>query len=287
MKKKVLGMLIVTMTGMLIACSSESAPKETVGGAPTENVGTSSGGDESDTTETQTKGDNNDLDDLSDEYLLSLPETSADQFLYEELADGTISIYSYLGEYGEDKIVVVPAQIDGKDVTDIHFNLFSNTIFKAVVTGKNIVKIPNEGFCGAEIHKVFINGKTAKIGDSAFMNAKIKEVSFSDSVEEIGLSSFANCKIEMIKIPSTIKSIEDTAFTFSTIKEVYFEGGAVTVCNLAFGSCSKLERVYVPDCEITFEEGAFSKSNNVTIITPAGSKAEEFAKANGINVENN
>ena len=90
----------------------------------------------------------------------------------------------------------------------------------------------------------------------------------------------------MIKIPSTIKSIEDTAFTFSTIKEVYFEGGAVTVCNLAFGSCSKLERVYVPDCEITFEEGAFNKSNNVTIITPAGSKAEEFAKASGIKVEN-
>ena len=283
MKKKIGLVLLGAIMVSLVACGKETSStsnqenKTSIDRPMTEN----------DTQDVSTEDKKDDKqEELTDAYLLSLPETPADQFLYEELDDGTISIYSYLGENGEDKIVVIPAQIDGKDVTDIHFNLFSNTIFKAVVTGKNIVKIPNEGFCGAEIQKVYINGKTAKIGDSAFMNAKVKEVSFSDSVEEIGLSCFANCKIEMIKIPSTIKSIEDTAFTFSTIKEVYFEGGAVTVCNLAFGSCSKLERVYVPDCEITFEEGAFSKSNNVTIITPAGSKAEEFAKANGIKVEN-
>ena len=283
MKKKIGLVLLGAIMVTLVACG-----KETSGTSNQENkTSIDMSMTENDTQGVSTEDKKDDKqEELTDEYLLSLPETPADQFLYEELADGTISIYSYIGEYGEDKIVVVPAQIDGKDVTDIHFNLFSNTIFKAVVTGKNIVEIPSNGFSGAKIQKVFINGKTVKIKEDAFINAQIEDVSFSDSVEELCIGCFTNCTLESIRIPATIKLIDDAVFSLSDLKEVYFEGGDVMVCDLAFGSCKNLEKVYVPDCGITFEEEVFYLTDNVTIVTPAGSKAEEYAKANGIKVEN-
>ena len=112
------------------------------------------------------------------------------------------------------------------------------------------------------------------------------EVSFGENVEEIGLKSFTNCKLKSIKIPSTIKLIDQAAFAMSDLEEVYFEGGNVKVCDLAFGKCKNLKKVYVPDCGITFEGGVFSYSDDVTIYTPSGSTAEEYANDKGIKVEN-
>lgn len=287
MKKKVLGMLIVTMTGMLIACSSESEPKETVGGAPAETVGTSLGSNESDTTEQQTKDNTNDLDSLSDEYLLSLPETSPDDFMYEENDEGGIRIEGYLGERTEDTIIVIPAQIDGKDVTEIRKEAFIRFYGKAIVTGKNVKTIGEGAFTSCNVKKILINGPVTQIVENTFIIADVEEVKLPDTLEEIGNGAFTSCQLKTIEIPSSVTLIAGGSFCLSKLEEVYIKGEEVNVESTAFGSMSALKKVYVTSGNVNFDEGAFYLTEDVTIVAPAGSKAEEFAKANGINIENN
>lgn len=281
MKKKIGIVILATMMATLVACGNDSK----TGSNETSTVAVNNETENNTQENTTDKKQEANADELSDEYLLSLPETSADQFRYEVLDDGNIAIKSYKGEVTEDTIVVIPAQIDGKNVTRIKGKVFFNTSVKAIVTGANVCTIDKEVFLSVKVQKLVINGPLSKIKEDTFMNSTIGEVSFSDKVEEIGVKSFANCHISSIRIPTTIKLIDDAAFGMSDLEEVYFEGGNATVRDLAFGSCSNLKKVYVPNCEIIFEDEAFYSSDNVVIVTPAGSSAEEYAKANGISFE--
>ena len=284
MKKKLAVMgLVSIMTMSMVACGKD---EKTSSNETTSAITTVGSGEESNAEEDTTEKKNDVTDELTDEYLLSLPETPADQFRYEEQDDGTIMIKGYKGEYTEDTIIVIPGQIDGKDVTRIKSNAFKNKLAKAIITGANVSEISGDAFLSVDVKKLVINGPVTKIYTDAFMNSKIGEVSFGEKVEEIGLKSFTNCKLKSIKIPSTIKLIDQAAFAMSDLEEVYFEGWNVKVCDLAFGKCKNLKKVYVPDCGITFEGGVFSYSDDVTIYTPSGSTAEEYANDKGIKVEN-
>jgi hypothetical protein len=282
-KKLLIGVLVGAASIVLIACGKEEGGNTSNGSVnvSSEKIETNT---QNDSTEKQT---DNKKEELTDEYLLSLAETEAELFRYEEQDDGTIMIKGYKGDYTEDTIIVIPRQIDGKDVTCIKSNAFKNKLAKAIVTGANVSEIGADAFLSVDVKKLVINGPVKKIYTDAFMNSKIGEVSFGEKVEEIGLKSFTNCNIKSIKIPSTIKLIDQAAFAMSDLEEVYFEGGNVKVCDLAFGKCKNLKKVYVPDCGITFDGEVFSSSDDVTIFTPSGSTADEYAKAKGIKVKNN
>ena len=71
------------------------------------------------------------------------------------------------------------------------------------------------------------------------------------------------------------------------LEEVIVNEGVVKIWSEAFGSCTNLRRVTLPASLTSIRKNAFDGSPNVTIITPAGSKAEKVAKEKGISVENN
>jgi len=93
-------------------------------------------------------------------------------FTYTVLEDGSIMIQEYKGK---DANVVIPAQIDGKDVSRIGNNAFS---------GNRTVK------------SVVIPGTVAEIGSNVFDGCPVlASVTIPDSVTEIGFEAFANCPL--------------------------------------------------------------------------------------------
>ena len=130
MKKKLAVMgLVSIMTMSMVACGKD---EKTSSNETTSAITTVGSGEESNAEEDTTEKKNDVTDELTDEYLLSLPETPADQFRYEEQDDGTIMIKGYKGEYTEDTIIVIPGQIDGKDVTRIKSNAYKNILRRSL-----------------------------------------------------------------------------------------------------------------------------------------------------------
>ena len=281
MKKKIGIVILATIMATLVACGNESK----TGSKETTTVATNNETENNIQENTTEEKQEANTDELSDEYLLSLAETSADQFRYEELDDGTIKIKGYTGEYGKDVIIVSPAEIEGKKVTEIRKEGFQRAQFKALVTGANVHSIGEGAFTSVVAEKLVINGPVTEIESNTFALAQIGTVSLPNSVETIKGNAFLSYDGKQIIIPDSVKLIEVAAFSMTKIEEVVFDGGAAEVQKAAFSQNSNLKKVYVPACEIKFAEEAFYLSDNVTIVAPAGSAAEEYAKANDINFE--
>ena len=112
------------------------------------------------------------------------------EFEYEELEDGTVEITGYSGE---DTVLVIPDEIDGKRVTSI-----GNCAF-FVCIGLKEITIP-EG--------------VTSIGDYAFSECRgLKEITIPEGVTSIGNSAFEGCSsLTEITIPEGATSIGEGAF---------------------------------------------------------------------------
>ena len=85
MKKIVRVILVSVMTMSMVACGNDERKDSN----KTTSLNTTiSSGEETTIEEDTTKNKVDNTDELTDEYLLSLPETPADQFRYEEIEGG-------------------------------------------------------------------------------------------------------------------------------------------------------------------------------------------------------
>lgn len=101
-----------------------------------------------------------------------LPVLDVRNLLYEEKADGTIKITDFVYIDSAVGDVMLPAQIDGKDVTEIGAGAFSWT---------------------AGFSKIVIPETVQVIGDAAFRRSALTTVTIPKSVREIGEAAFADC----------------------------------------------------------------------------------------------
>lgn len=287
MKKKliVLG-LITAMTISMVACGNDDkSNNETTNGKETTDTTVAKDEDESGNGDTTDKKEDT-VDELSDEYLLSLEETTVEDFNYHEMDDGNIAIDRYWGTGGGDVVIVVPQEINGKKVTKISTEAFNRVYAKAVVLGENITELSTKSFTSVSLDKLVIAGPVVKLEEDTFGSSTVLAISLPKTLEEIGIGAFNMCNIDEIKFPSSLKKIGDSAFINSGLKKVYFEGGQVEVGMMAFSNCRELTEVHISDGDVQFGQYVFERTDNVTIFTSSGSAAEEYAKANGINYEN-
>lgn len=87
-------------------------------------------------------------------------------------------------------------------------------------------------------------------------------------------------------LPDMLKTIDAEAFEGSTLENVCCQPGLLRIEARAFAGCAQLKVVDLPDTVTFIAEDAFDGSAQVTILAPAGSYAEEFAKAHGIPCKN-
>lgn len=136
-------------------------------------------------------------------------------------------------------------------------------------------------FSYINIGTININASVAKSVGIKFDGCTVKEIKFDENVTEIGESFFSNSDIENVEIPSSVRKINESAFNISRIKNIFIHEGTEYIGQLAFTSCEKLEKVYIPSTVKEFGEGytySFDGSPNAVIYTTAGSEAEKYAQ---------
>ena len=174
----------------------------------------------------------------------NFPETDKKYFSYNDWNEGVV----IEGCSSEEKVVVVPKEINGKPVLAIGERGLANMQnCEAVVLPDTVRVISKSAFTVDKVMKfVYLGTSLKKIDDLAFNGcSKLEFVEFPEGLESIGKLTFShNVVIKYIKIPASVTEITDV--------------------------------FYFPE----------NSNKNVEIHTPKGSKAEEVANGLGLKVVN-
>ena len=167
MKKRllVLGLAFTMFAATACGTSSDNGNKtskadKTVTEATNDNKKTETqNNDDKDTKKEETKESYKSADDITMDDLNNHEETSADDFEYRDKADNEAVIIEYTGD---DPIVVIPDEIDGKKVVDFGKIFTNDKDIVAVKVGDNVEEIADGAFTNCDNLKYVILGKNVK-----------------------------------------------------------------------------------------------------------------------------
>ncbi len=183
-------------------------------------------------------------------------------FRYIETTDGEISIYDY---NGNDKVVEIPSEINGKKVVDIR-NTFTNLQYD-FETGE-IVSSP--------IEKIIVPDTVCKLSSCAFSgNGRLYEVILPDNITHIGSDIFNETAVYYTELNwyegglYVGNYLVDFSDSYSTIK---IKDGTKLVADDVIGHNTK--EIYIPASVEYIGENIFSSSTNLTSIFYGGNQEQ-------------
>lgn len=222
--------------------------------------------------------------------------------------DGEMVLTQY---YGHDRVVHVPEMEKGKKITAIGTYAFRKALeVEEVTLPDTILEIQTDAFYQCEnLKRVKLGNQVKKIGMCAFFQTSLEECNLPDSLEEMGQGAlscnlrgivipskvtvlhtnvFSGIRAKELTIPGTVKRIEESAISCSeNLLTVKIEEGVEYIGATAFEKAQVLETIMVPMSVTQIEDNAFGEiKSDITIVTPAGSYAEQFAKEKGIPYRN-
>ena len=181
------------------------------------------------TSETQKKDDKKDdakesyksADDITIDDLKNHEETPAEDFKYRDKSNGEAVIKEYTGD---DPIVVIPNEIDGKKVVDFGKTFTNNKDIIAIKIGDNIEEVAEGALTNCDNLKYIVFGKNVKtINNGLLGGQKIEQVELNDGLEKLGCSPSGVgllSKID-ISIPESV-----TEICFSGAKTMIVKAGS-------------------------------------------------------------
>lgn len=146
-----------------------------------------------------------------------------------------------------------------------------------------LTEIGEKAFYGCNsLKSIRIPGSVKKVPYKGFINCdSLEDLILEDGIEEILGAAFYQCdSLESVKIPASVTSIDGYVSTDATdcggfgtckkLKSVYFEEGSklVYLGPCAFGSCSSLEYINLPDTLTQISYYAFEKCGLREIVIP-------------------
>ncbi len=226
--------------------------------------------------ETQDKTYSEKIDSLeatSSEKIASLEATIAE--LQTTIVEQQEAINNMTSDLNSD---LNPAFIDGsittltaedfEGVTEIRPYAFYGCESLTSVTIPNTVNIIGEHAFDHCSSLTSVNVNATYIRDYAFANTgNITSLSLGTNVGYIGTNAFyyALCSQERsvsVTIPAGVGTVDNGAFSYSTIKNVFFEGCPATVSSDAFDDSFNLEQIIVPDEYYDYYVNKFSSAYN-------------------------
>lgn len=266
-RKAIITISIILVMSSIVACSNNKVAE-----TPTNEVATN-------TNEKETPTEV--IDTTSREYYLSIAETSADNFEYEEHGE-EITITKCLVEDNENTVIVIPSKINNKNVVALEAELFANNNYKAVVLNKGLKVIGDSCFMNSKIDDIIIQDGVEEIHNKAFYLSNISKIELPNTVKHIYSSSFALCVITEINIPASVELLESGSFSLcSSLEVITFEGNPV-IEKGAFAMCDKINKIVCNNGDIQFEDEEFSSmsvdAQDITFIVPDNSKIKDYVE---------
>ena len=157
-----------------------------------------------------------------------------------------------------------------------------------------------------DIQSVYIKSGVTSIGNLAFCSCtKLVNITIPDSVTRIGYNAFERCEdLTSVTLPNSIDSIYLKTFMCCySLESVTLPDSITGIYTGAFYGCKKLKNINIPSSVTSIGGGAFSGCTSLTsltipssvesigsdaidkectIICEKGSKAEKYAKDNGL-----
>ncbi len=192
---------------------------------------------------------------------------------YFPLEDGTLS-YAFVGEavFGIEAVdIVVPAEFNGKTVTEIHSEAFyqSKKTLRSVTLPDTIRSIGKDAFKECELlSEINLPTSIRSIGESAFAYCKSLKHAAASGLE-MGSLAFAYSGLETIVLSDGLESIPPNAFSETNLKEVVLPSSVRTIETYAFSNSASLEKIILNDGLQRIGTFAFCGTNLQEIVIPA------------------
>ncbi|NLV59445.1 MAG: leucine-rich repeat domain-containing protein [Clostridiales bacterium] len=171
-----------------------------------------------------------------------------------------------------------------EEILDIAPYAFAGSPLRAAVLPEKLKVIENGLFEGCEaLGDIAIPSGVARIGYRSFSGCtSLQSIELPSGVEEIGYDAFSGCTaLEAAVLPSSVARIDYRAFSRCTLlQKIELPFGVEEIGNDAFSGCTALEAVVLPASVMTFGDHIFAGCETLTLIVPAGSAAEQYAKEN-------
>ena len=140
--------------------------------------------------------------------------TSGD-YEYILLEDGSVEISKYRGN---EELLTIPDELDGKAVTGIGRYAFSwCESLKGVTVPYGVTTVADGAFNDCHsLQTITLPDSVTRIGEQAFYNCKsLESIILPDSVTDIGYWAFASCKsLTRITLPDSVTSIGANPFVY-------------------------------------------------------------------------
>lgn len=210
-------------------------------------------------------------------------------FTYEDNDDGTVRITGLTDKGKSDSKLVIPEQIDGKDVTVIGAECFrADASVTSVTVGKNVIQISENAFLNCvNLENITFEGTVETIGTNAFTNTKWENNILSDNNEVIVCNILVKVKEakDTYRVPDSVVTIGSGVFyNNKDIKEVILPDSVETIGTYAFYGCTSLEKINIPGNIKNIDYCAFADCGLKNVVVP---KSVEYVGNDAfLNVEN-
>lgn len=213
----------------------------------------------------------------------SVAFAASGDFRYAEGKDG-LTLTAYTGSAAS---LTLPAQIDGKPVTEIGDGCFQGMVcLKRVHVPEGVKRIGDYAFeCCSALERIYLPDSLAEIGDGAFSGCgRLTLADLQDNVEKIGRGAFLCCDaLVSVELSAALKELGEFAFAgCSSLARAGFSGAQLTaIPDRAFYGCEDLTRINLPESVTSIGKRAFSGCKSLqyfyhgTALTDLGSYAFE------------
>ena len=186
-----------------------------------------------------------------------------------------------------DTDVVIPAFLEGYEVTAIEPRAFENSGLTSVVIQDGVTYIGYNAFGGCNrLTSVVIADSVKVIHTYAFTNCSLTSVYYQGTVEQwLGISIGSNLGrglpidlyfngelLTELVIPENVTSIRDRAFqSCGSLTSVVIPDSVTSIGVAAFSGCGSLTSVVIPDSVTSIGGGAFRHCKSLTsVVIPDG-----------------
>lgn len=181
------------------------------------------------------------------------------------------------------KDVIIPDEIDGKEVYAIGANAFSQMELRSVHLPKHLVFIENGAFQENALKEIILPAKTQAIGARAFQKNQLQHLELGKNLIFIGTNAFRDNGLVKLTLPQRIQEIGNYSFAENLITDLKLPKKLTEIPEGAFyqNQLQTVDLKYVADIEAE----AFTKNAIKQLKLSVNTDVDDKSFDESVNIE--